>query len=263
MSALQEACSGLLAAFKDTSQLRNRLAVEGRKLQASAQAAAAAARSAENSHAVMAVAQALQMAATRCNAAVQQIEAAEEAGKRFVQRTVGGAYGGSGGAPDDVAAWAGLDRGVSKGGVSGNAPTIDEIATWLPGVNPGFDGDPFNPKSSNCGSCALAVFARLSGDNGVVATTSTMSIREMESATGRTQARMTPSQIAERLVQGGPGSHAVVGVDRQFGDGHWFNAYFDGERVVAIDGQTGEVRGWPPTYGSNSNPVVYWDAGVS
>jgi hypothetical protein len=118
LSALQEACSGLLAAFKDTSQLRDRLATEGRKLQASAQAAASAGRGAEDGRGVMAVAQALQMAATRCNAAVQQIEAAEEAGKRFVQRTVGGSYGGGGLDTDGAArAWAGMapDSGLASG----------------------------------------------------------------------------------------------------------------------------------------------------
>lgn len=53
----------------------------------------------------------------------------------------------------------------------------------------------------------------------------------------------------------GPGANAIIGIDRADGPGHWFNAYFDGEKVVAVEGQSGEVRGWPPDYGEVTN----WD----
>lgn len=55
----------------------------------------------------------------------------------------------------------------------------------------------------------------------------------------------------------GAGGHAVVGIDRTDGPGHWFNAYTpDGEHVYYVDGQTGEVTGWPPT---ELGDVAKWD----
>ena len=79
----------------------------------------------------------------------------------------------------------------------------------------------------------------------------------MESITGLPQVKMTPEEIANELRAGGAGSHAVIGIDRARQAGHWFNAYFDGDRVVAIDGQSGKVIDWPPAFGA-----VYWDAAI-
>ena len=79
----------------------------------------------------------------------------------------------------------------------------------------------------------------------------------MEAATGIPQVEMTPEAIADELRAGGPGSHAVVGIDRAGDDGHWFNAYFDGNRVVAVDGQTGQIIEWPPSFGA-----IRWDAAI-
>ena len=42
------------------------------------------------------------------------------------------------------------------------------------------------------------------------------------------------------------------------GAGHWFNAWCDGKKVYAIDGQTGTVSDWPPDYGNVTN----WDMSV-
>jgi hypothetical protein len=80
----------------------------------------------------------------------------------------------------------------------------------------------------------------------------------MNEITGMEQMTMSPEGIQEYLIAQGPGSHGIVGIDRADGPGHWFNAYYDGERVVAIDGQTGEVNDWPPDYGD----VVNWDISV-
>ncbi|UVJ38045.1 toxin glutamine deamidase domain-containing protein [Arthrobacter sp. CJ23] len=140
--------------------------------------------------------------------------------------------------------------------------SIADVRGWLESINPGYSGDPFDPRSSNCGSCALAVFNRLDGSPAAAAEASSLSIEEVEKATGRKQTPMTSSEIREHLVRQVPGSHAIVGIDRLFGPGHWFNAYFDGNEVVALDGQTGTIHGWPPDYGSPKNPVVYWDVGV-
>ena len=149
--------------------------------------------------------------------------------------------------------------GTSGGGAgSAGGQTLDTISSWLSEINPNYTGSRFSPYSSNCGSCALAVFQRLSGNSSATATPQTLSIEEMNQATGRTQTAMTPGQIADHLRSQGAGSFGVVGVDRSSGPGHWFNAYFDGQDVHAIDGQTGQIHGWPPDYGD----VVFWDFSV-
>lgn len=137
--------------------------------------------------------------------------------------------------------------------------SIDDVGDWLSDVNPKFDPwDVDSPYSSNCGSCALAVENRLNGNSDAVATDSTLSIEEMEQQTGMEQVSMQPDEIEQYLISQGPGSHAIVGIDRSEGPGHWFNAYYDGERVYALDGQTGTTEGWPPDYGD----VVNWDVSV-
>ncbi|MEE1044332.1 MAG: toxin glutamine deamidase domain-containing protein [Olegusella sp.] len=136
-----------------------------------------------------------------------------------------------------------------------DAPTIAEIRRWLPEINPNFD--PYDSvTTNNCGSCALAVFRRLAGDMDATANEKTLGTPEMEKGTGRPQIPMSPDEIAKTLIERGPGSFAVIGIDRAEGPGHWFNAYCpDGKAVYAIDGQTGEIRAWPPYYGD----VVNWD----
>lgn len=133
--------------------------------------------------------------------------------------------------------------------------TIEEIRRWLHEINPHYD--PYNVEyCSNCGSCALAVFKRLQGDSTATADNRTLTTPEMEAATGRRQIQMSPEEIKETLIGRGPGSCAVVGIDREFGPGHWFCAYTpDGRHVYAIDGQIGGVLGWPPDYGDVRN----WD----
>lgn len=137
--------------------------------------------------------------------------------------------------------------------------SADDIREWIKDVNPGYSGSRFDPRSTNCGKCAHAVFDALSGKPVRDAGPGTYGSAEMARAIGRKQIPITSSGIATRLRSEGAGAHAVVGVDRQNGVGHWFNAYFDGQDVWAIDGQAGTVSGWPPDYGSPSNPVTYWD----
>ena len=56
----------------------------------------------------------------------------------------------------------------------------------------------------------------------------------------------------------GPGSHLIVGINRYptpWGSpraGHWFNAYYDGEKIYTLDGQSGDVLDWPYDYGDIS-----------
>ena len=72
------------------------------------------------------------------------------------------------------------------------------------------------------------------------------------------QVSMSPYEIEQRLLSEGDGAHAIIGIDRAQGAGHWFNAACLNGKVVAIDGQSGEVMDWPPDYGD----VVNWEMSV-
>lgn len=149
--------------------------------------------------------------------------------------------------------------GSSAGQIAFNefgVQSIESVKGWVGSINPNPGNDP--RRNVNCGQCAAAVFKRLNGDNTAVAGLGTYSIPEMNQLTGKTQTTMSPDQIKNYLISQGPGSHAVVGVDRASGAGHWFNAYYDGHQVYTIEGQGGEIRGWPPDYGN----VVHWDVSI-
>ncbi|MGY1846792.1 toxin glutamine deamidase domain-containing protein [Blastococcus sp. SYSU DS1021] len=261
MSELQVLCDALTALNRDIASMAQELHGKALAYNRAATNAAAVARAAEGPGAValLRTTEALAAAARHCAQAAASLAAAGREGQAYVQRTVGATAGGAAGP-------GGPDTGGAGGGETGSAArgvmSVDEIRAWLPQINPGFTGDPFDPRSSNCGSCAAAVFAKLSGGATKAAALDTLSTQEMESVTGRKQIGLSPAEIEQRLIQAGPGAHAVVGVDRQFGPGHWFNAYYDGHQVLAIDGQSNTVGKWPPDYGSASCPVVYWDAGV-
>ncbi|MEP7762822.1 toxin glutamine deamidase domain-containing protein [Sanguibacter sp. 25GB23B1] len=143
-------------------------------------------------------------------------------------------------------------------GPAARPQSLDEIQAWLGDVNPGYIKDPDGPHSINCGNCTLAVRSRLGGGPVGEADLGTLRVSEMEAFTGVPQVKMSPDEIADALRAGGAGSHAVIGIDRAPGiPGHWFNAYFDGSRVVAVDGQTGTISGWPPNMGA-----LHWDAAI-
>nr|WP_235604548.1 toxin glutamine deamidase domain-containing protein [Mycobacteroides chelonae] len=140
--------------------------------------------------------------------------------------------------------------------------SVEEIGGWLKQINsPGISTP---GRAVNCGNCALAIEHRLSGHApDATAGLGTLSISEMEAATGFKQVSMSPDQIARNLIKQGPGAHTIVGVDRANGvAGHWFNAYYDGQNVWAIDGQVGKIFGWPPNMDAPGAPVTHWDMGV-
>ncbi len=145
-------------------------------------------------------------------------------------------------------------------GDSQEVPDIEDIHEWLGDINPNYD--PFDMSSvynNNCGSCAYAVEQHLNGNTDIYASINNIGTpKEMNELTGLEQVAMSPEEIQDYLVSQGAGSHGIVGIDRDEGPGHWFNAYYDGEKVVAIDGQTGEIRDWPPDYGD----VINWDLSV-
>lgn len=137
---------------------------------------------------------------------------------------------------------------------------INEVGDWIEEINPNYD--PFDwesPYSNNCGSCAYAVYRRLEGDTDIVATAENIGYNsQMEALTGMEQVSMNPEEIASRLLEQGDGAHAIIGIDRAEGPGHWFNAACIDGKVVAIDGQSGEINDWPPDYGD----VVNWEMSI-
>lgn len=138
--------------------------------------------------------------------------------------------------------------------------TVDDVSRWLSDINPNYDAfDPESPYCNNCGSCAYAVHQRLEGNPDICATENNIGYNsEMEALTGMEQVSMSPSEIEQRLLAEGDGAHAIIGIDRAQGAGHWFNAACLNGKVVAIDGQSGEVMDWPPDYGD----VVNWEMSV-
>lgn len=107
----------------------------------------------------------------------------------------------------------------------------------------------------NCGACAFAVEQRLSGDGSAVASLQNIPTdREMEHATGKKCRYMSPDDIASTLKMMGPESHLIAGINRKHPSGksiagHWFNVFYDGEKVYTIDGQSGEIHEFPYDYG--------------
>ena len=137
---------------------------------------------------------------------------------------------------------------------------IRDIDNWLGDINPNFDEfDTDSPYCNNCGSCAYAVWKRLEGDNDICASADNIGYNdEMEALTGMEQVSMSPDEIENNLLAQGDGAHAIIGIDRAEGPGHWFNAACIDGKVVAIDGQSGEILDWPPDYGD----VVNWEMSV-
>ena len=136
----------------------------------------------------------------------------------------------------------------------------EEISNWLGDINPNYDEfDIESPYCNNCGSCAWSVYNRLNGDTSMVASAENIPYNDqMNALTGMEQVSMSPEEIQQRLLEQGDGAHAIIGIDRAEGPGHWFNAACVDGKVVAIDGQTGEILDWPPDYGD----VVNWEMSV-
>lgn len=151
-----------------------------------------------------------------------------------------------------AAACAGKRLDSGGGGAIGSVTTqnIETIKTWIEKVNPHY-GNPFLPESGrNCGSCALTVAKRLNGDTTATASLTNIGTDSgMEQATGKSCVYMSLSEMENLIRSKGAGSHFIVGINRTFGAGHWFNAYYDGQKIYTIDGQCGKVFEWPHDYG--------------
>ena len=142
----------------------------------------------------------------------------------------------------------------------GEIQSSENLSEWISDINPNFDEfDLDSPYSNNCGSCALAVYQRLEGNPDCVADAENIpNNADMEALTGMEQVPMSPWDIEKTLLAEGEGAHAIIGIDRAEGPGHWFNAVNIDGVVKAVDGQTGEITDWPPNYGD----VVNWEMSV-
>ena len=152
-----------------------------------------------------------------------------------------------------------VDIKIKEGKFADN-PTISGVSSWIREVNPNYD--PFDTESAynvNCGACAYVVYERLNGNDAVCASANNVPTElEMEKLINKKFVPMSPQDIENRLMTMGDGAHAIIGVVREYGSGHWFNeACLDG-KVVAIDGQSGEILEWPPDYGN----VIRWEMSV-
>lgn len=141
--------------------------------------------------------------------------------------------------------------------------TFADISGWIKEINPRYRSPfhPFrkNPYRVNCGSCAFAVECRLLGLNAdaVASAENIGTDAGMEAATGKKCVYMPPESIEQQLYNIGPGAHLIVGINRHpaLGKpqaGHWFNAYYDGDQIYTIDGQSGRILNWPHDYGDIS-----------
>lgn len=140
------------------------------------------------------------------------------------------------------------------------AEPLEKVNDWIGEINPNFDEfDIESPYCNNCGSCAYSVYQRLEGNPEACASAENIGFNsEMEALTGMEQVSMSPEEIEQRLLDQGAGSHAIIGIDRSEGAGHWFNAANIDGKVLAIDGQNGAITDWPPDYGD----VVNWEMSV-
>ena len=151
------------------------------------------------------------------------------------------------------------NAGTSSGGEKSiSVNNIHSISSWIKDINPKYNS-PFypiqNPYRKNCGSCAFAIESRLNGDSSAVAVSKNIGKDyEMEQITGKICRYMTVHQIESVLKERGAGSHLIVGINRKptpsgkTQAGHWFNAFYDGNTIYVLEGQSGNIYNWPHDY---------------
>lgn len=164
---------------------------------------------------------------------------------------------------NDSSASVSSSNATSSSGQIKSVQSVEQIASWIHDVNPHYHDSNYapwnNPYHVNCGSCAFAVENRFLGNSSAVADINNIGTDAgMEQATGKTCKYMSVDDIGKILKNNGPGSHLIVGINRKrtpLGKpqaGHWFNAYYDGQNIYTIDGQSGEILDWPYDYGDIS-----------
>jgi len=202
---------------------------------------------------------ALQIAQKHANTATAELAAFGSGANAFAARLVGGdADGAAVAGESSPSTGATSGSGSSGGSVAKSLRSIDEIDQVLASrtINPEFGQTP--SAGENCGRCSANLFDYLNGSTPVAAGDGTLDDREMEQRTGLPERQTSPEEIEARLRANGAGSHCVVGIWRNHGDGHWFNAWFDGSQVWTLDAQSGSRYPWPRDYGD----VKSWDSSL-
>ncbi|WP_234353780.1 toxin glutamine deamidase domain-containing protein [Gordonia iterans] len=205
-------------------------------------------------------------ASRKARAAEGSLGAASAAGTSYARSQIGAGSGGMGGPPSRGATAGGAGVAAAGGaGTGGAVPTsgldMEQIDGALAAINPNFDPYSFDDAfRTNCGHTSSILFDTLNGAPVRAAPGgTTLTTPQMEAATSLPQTPATPAQVEASLRAAGAGSHCVVGVDRSTGDGHWFNAYYDGQDVWVLDAQTGVRSPWPP----DEPDAVVWDASLN
>ncbi len=111
---------------------------------------------------------------------------------------------------------------------------------WAADINPGNGKD-------NCGDCARAVQDTWEGDPRTAAVGGPEDGRLMTDWAGADPEPVSTDGINDKLTELGSGSSAVVRCEWDGGGGHYINAVNDGGSIKAVDGQSGDTEGWPPT----------------
>jgi len=162
-------------------------------------------------------------------------------------------------AAEDFYKWQESDQGLIESEVA----DVEPVSDWVSDVNVNYDPFDINsPYNNNCGECAEFVYNKLEGKETTEVGTGTLTIEQMEEVTGVPQVEMTTDEIKQNLIDQGPGSHGVVGIDRVDMPGHWFNACYDGNEVYMVDGQSGEYTPWPPTDLGNVSKMDFSAKGI-
>ena len=142
----------------------------------------------------------------------------------------------------------------------------DEIRSWLGGINFDVHGAGVEARMLTCGQSTIAVFDRLSGRDSFQTASPLVGIlkTQLQDVTGFAAKRTSLQGIEQTLRSQGPGSHTVVFVAwRSPNDepsAHTFNAFYDGEKRHALDGQDAAVQEWPPT---STSAITQRSSGVS
>ena len=125
---------------------------------------------------------------------------------------------------------------------------------WIADVNG--EGNHLPGRNNNCLDCTRAVEVRWRGGSGTASPLVDVDAEGLSSwepilqnlQNGRVT-RTSESGIAQQLTDLGEGSSAQIVVRwRGRGSGHAFNAVNDGGIIRWVDGQEGQVAGWPPPY---------------
>jgi hypothetical protein len=143
--------------------------------------------------------------------------------------------------------------------VSHRRGPFESPETWVGDINGGGTG--VAGRNRNCVDCARAVEANWRGQDAVAAPVQPSVGRGtgahlLEDWTGGTLQPTSVTGVGLRLEQMGPGSSALIVSRWGTGRAHAYNAVNDAGVIKWVDGQAGQVSGWPPPYASSVDATL-------